>query len=498
MKNDVKTKIRNNRITYDKLKTNALNEQDIDKKIEKIKLCASWAVNLHTGLFSDRELENELIQISKTLQLKLHTYQKNTVLHIMTKSGEHGGHSRYIDNWLRSSKRKTALCLTEQKISDLPSYLDTTINELDIDTYSLKQENILLRAMELRKLASQFEYIVLSIHMNDILPILAFGTEDFERPVMLLNHADHIYWLGLSISDMIIELSSDGSLFTKTHRGYTGKSYVLPIPIDDCRAHKNINFLQKFGIDDNVSLVVSMASPHKYKTNAASHFSLLCKSIVEENRNTYFIVIGPSLEEPEWKQIYEETNGLVIAAGILKKQEVLGIISQTSLYLDSFPLRSYTSLLEFSACGVPCLSLKSERATIDALKLNSVAMEDIAQLKKVSKSILSSDKPYNKELINYIHTNHLLSHGWHKKVEELFLDIECKHTIDLNFISKRNIDSNDELVFLAQEKVFLLFSSLLPLNSIRIKLLIKLFYLKPSLMLTFFSGLKKKIKQVIK
>lgn len=498
MRNNIKSEIIKSRKIYNRLKINALNEQDIEKKIEKIKLCASWAVNLHTGFFSDRELENELVEISKTLHIKQHTYKKNTVLHIMTQSKEHGGHSRYIDNWIKSSQLKTSLCLTEQKINNLPSYLDITVKKFDIDVYSLEQQNILLRAIELRELASQFEYIVLSIDMNDILPILAFGTKDFERPVIFLNHADHIYWLGLSISDMIVELSSDGSLFTKTHRGYTKKSYVLPIPIDVCKANKNNNILQKFGINDNASIVVSMASAYKYKANAESHFSLLCKSIVEENNNTYFIVIGPSLDEPEWKKVYEETNGLVIAVGILKKKEILEIINKTSLYLDSFPYRSYTSLLEFAACGVPCLSLKSERATIDALKLKSVAIKTKSQLKKVSKSILSGKKQYNKELINYIEANHLVSHGWNRKVEELFSEIENKHSIDLNFISKRDIDNNDEVVFLAQQKVFILFSSLLPLNSIRIKLLIKLFYLKPSLILTFFKGIKKQIRQVIK
>ena len=42
-----------------------------------------------------------------------------------------------------------------------------------------------------------------------LIPILAFGVEEFKRPVLLYNHASHMAWLGKSIADLVLDIEKD-------------------------------------------------------------------------------------------------------------------------------------------------------------------------------------------------------------------------------------------------------------------------------------------------
>ena len=66
---------------------------------------------------------------------------------------------------------------------------------------------------------------------DDPLPLVAYGTEDFKRPVGLYNHADHDFWLGVGVSDLVADLRRWGERLTREVRGATA-SYRLTIPLD--------------------------------------------------------------------------------------------------------------------------------------------------------------------------------------------------------------------------------------------------------------------------
>lgn len=494
MNNSIKKEILKNKKNYDKFKKNSLREKNLDSKLEKIRLCGAWAVNFHTGLFSDEEIEKSLIDISQSIPSNTVEYKKGTVLHVMTKVSEYGGHTRYINNWLKSSQQINSICFTEYKKDQLPSFLSETLNENTISTYFLKGKSLMLKASHLREIASKYEYIVLSTGPNDILPILAFGHKSFQRPIIFLNHADHLYWLGFSVADMIVELSNDGVQFTKKHRGNIDTSYVLPIPIHPCIKKTDEHFLDKLGIDKNDKIVVSMASSHKYNNSADEHFSKLCQSIVEENLNTYCIIIGPSPDELIWKKIYQKTAGHVIAVGILRKEEVQSIIKYTNLYIDSFPYRSYTSFLEFAVCGVPSITLKNNRATIDVLKLENVSFETKETLLQYANTVLQKNT-HNQNLFEYVQNNHLIGHGWNRKLNDIFAKMDKVHKVNFRFAKKTIINDNDYVICKAQKKDFFLFSSLVPLNTVKAQFLLKAILLKPSIIFLLITAIRKLIKK---
>ena len=103
----------------------------------------------------------------------------------MSEAYHTGGHTRVVERWIEADdKRKYSLVMTRKSPSELPSRLVAAVErsggrivELDSETDFIK------RGLALRKIAASFETVVLHTHMDDPIPLIAFGSDDFKRPV---------------------------------------------------------------------------------------------------------------------------------------------------------------------------------------------------------------------------------------------------------------------------------------------------------------------------
>ena len=69
--------------------------------------------------------------------------------------------------------------------------------------------------------------VILHVHMYDVLPILAFANGDFNRPVMFYNHADHLFWLGASISDLVVNFRSSSVAFNEEYNRTSSNAVIV-------------------------------------------------------------------------------------------------------------------------------------------------------------------------------------------------------------------------------------------------------------------------------
>ena len=60
---------------------------------------------------------------------------------------------------------------------------------------------------------------------------MILGSLQFQRPVIFYNHADHGFWLGASIADIVADLRVKGQRLTQEFRGVKD-SFLLGIPTD--------------------------------------------------------------------------------------------------------------------------------------------------------------------------------------------------------------------------------------------------------------------------
>lgn len=48
--------------------------------------------------------------------------------------------------------------------------------------------------------------------MDDPTAVVAFGIEKFERPVIFYNHSAHLFWIGKSIADIVLDVVKDNEI----------------------------------------------------------------------------------------------------------------------------------------------------------------------------------------------------------------------------------------------------------------------------------------------
>lgn len=466
----IKNKIIRNKKVFEDLKSLALEEKNENLQLKLLEVTAYWASSNSIMKYSDKEIEKKLCTISQKYHVAQHDFEAGSFLHVATEVYTVGGHTRLINNWLINSdnSEKHSLVLTNQKNGTIPSWLEKSVEEKSGHIYYLDNEDYIANALELRELASKYEYIVLYTHMYDIRPLIAFATEEFKRPVIVYNHADHIFWLGLSITDVLLELSHDGKNFSLKNRGKRiSKVLSIPISSDFEKIHHQSN---------EKKIIVSMASPYKYEPFDNYNFIQTAQEILEKNPNAHFIVIGPNKHEhKEWGKAFDETKGRLDAVGYKQKDEVLLYKRMAYLYIDSFPFYSYTSMLEFAILGIPVLTLNTPVSKLDIIHEKGILCKDSKEMVYKANEILHAENVSDKYLISKELKKLYSDHTWRIEKDKIIQHTSKCHNLNFTFSKKNIINDYDiflQKIFMTNSKTFFLEYNLGKIMNFRIFLIL--------------------------
>ena len=330
------------------------------------RLAASHASGLgYFGILADPALEQMLLSIGRSLPAAPRdrpSSAKTTYLHVLTHAYPVGGHTRFCCRWIESDStaNRHHVLLTSQT-QTIPDDLKRTVEHGGGQLTVLNSQLPLLeRARQLREIAClQADAVILHVHMDDPLPILAFAV-DKTPPVLLVNHADHVYWLGASVADLVAEIRKSGQELTGRCRGIQG-SICLPIPLRETESgsgdggrsveHKKSE-RQKLGIPQEAVVFLTIASAYKYTPLNNYGFISVAQHLLERCPEAYLIAVGPSSEGP-WAAASAKTGGRLIALGV--KEVVSPFHAAADIYLEGFPFGSLTALLEAGLSGLPCV-----------------------------------------------------------------------------------------------------------------------------------------------
>lgn len=430
--------LRNQKMLQKKIEA-VRKEKSSEKKLFLAKNALDFAASCGTGIYSSDVLENVYLELAQKNEIQLEHIlpQKDTFLHVMTTAYSSGGHTRVVERWIGQapeSQRHDLILLEKKKKDPLPALLEENIRMKNgtvtcYDPYSPMLE----RALKLRKAAMHYEYVILHVHPNDPIALIAFGTPEFTRPVILFNHADHIFWAGVSIADMVAELSSGGRKTSREQR-LVKESFPLSIPIENKKMHlpPKEEARKKLNIPAGKKAVLISGNSGKLRPAGTSDITRILKEMLKQNPDIILYVIGPSIKEKHWKQLSKTVKERLVMPGRVDYgKEYPFYLSAADAVIDSYPVGGGTAMVDAVLAEKPVLSLETAIPRLDYLEQSSANCTSPEELISKAFKILN-DPAYaeniRKDTSEKLAAGHSLE-NWSKKIEQMLAQTPRIHSL---------------------------------------------------------------------
>src|SRR5205814_8905774 len=152
-------------------------------------------------------------------------------------------------------------------------------------------------------------------------------------------------------SDIVVDIRDSGLSLSTSFRGVRS-SAVLPVPLED--RGLSLRSVAAARVGDPTALarglvLLTIGSPHKYHPSRQLDFEKTVVRIVDALGDCTLIAVGPSPDDPLWQQLAARTKGRVVAVGL--DPDLAPWHGAADLYIEGFPIGSYTALLEVALAG---------------------------------------------------------------------------------------------------------------------------------------------------
>lgn len=440
-----KSKIKENQRTFLELENQIEQESCFEKRCDLACDAATFAVRHTTDIFASSIIENVFLELAQKHSIELEkTVRQNTVLHIMTEAYTSGGHTRCVERWIQLFPEQEHSCVILNQNAQLPNLLRDVVEASGghLELYSAT-DTMLSKALKLRKYASNFEYVILHIHMDDPIALIAFGTEEFERPIVFFNHADHTFWLGVSVSDYVADLNSYRNSITIQRRGVLNSS-ILGIPVDDTEILKidKLDARKKLNIPADKKIVFSSGQSNKYNPLSSPSFYDIVNDLVEKDNNIIFYIAGADEKSIFWPELKsKQPNNLFLTGRLDYKSEYPLYLAAADLVIDSYPVSGATAMVDAVKVGKPILTL-NEVMVADFCVKSEACCHRFEELIEKALKILN-DNDYAQKVYEDVYAEWKKETDpivWREKYKMILSSIPEKHKI-YKFIRKP-IDDN--------------------------------------------------------
>lgn len=407
---------------------------DMQEKLQLAEFASYYAVHNNTGYFTSSILEKVFTDYAKRLKANLSgiKYKPNSFLHILTEGYRAGGHTRVVERWIENAP------LTQSHSVVILKHNGAVLDTLAKNTAEKNGEfiifdtslNLKSRALKLRELAMSYEYVILHTHMEDATAVVAFGVENFSRPVLFYNHASHLFWIGKSITDLLLDLWHDDGITQKRRKIFN--TYFLGIPskkIQLIDADKTAS-RKKLNLPLNKKIIITAGSDFKFKPIDDENLLDLIEQIIDDECICY--AIGIPQNDKAWSKGQGKSGGKIIPLGVINFDSgYMDYIKSADLYLDSYPVGGETAMIDAISVGTTALSLKSVYPQADYLAVTRAYCLTKNDFIQKAKKILS-DESFAREILDEERQS-LIKHqsieAWNEKIENLLKIAPKSHKV---------------------------------------------------------------------
>ncbi|MBZ9743535.1 MULTISPECIES: glycosyl transferase family 1 [unclassified Mesorhizobium] len=341
-----------------------LEADDLNSAAAYVEAAVTLARKRHCGFYRSEPLEHVLIEIARrALAAKAEAArpartQISRVLHVATVLNEVGGLTRMMRRWIAADEARHHSLALLRHPGEPPHSVREAVEARGghIHMISATRGGSVEWARALRKLSLDFDLVVLHVSNEDPTPGIAFADERNRPPVVLVNHADHAFWLGLSVCDLVASSRVSGERLVLERRGIPAERHaILPIQIDPpVRRHSRAQARQRLGLPAGGPLLVSVARGVKYRTMGGVSFADMHVEALLARPDAGLLVVGPG-EPADWQEAIAATGGRIM--GRPETPDPSLAFEAADIYLDSYPFVSITSMLEAGGVGAPCVTL---------------------------------------------------------------------------------------------------------------------------------------------
>lgn len=415
-------------------------EHDVEAAAGWALLSAEIADKMGCGRLMSAELEELLVKLATRIPVPKRgtPSDQRRWLHVFSEVPSIGGHAALAARWiaLDSGQDRHSLVTTSQEAADVPQTMYDVITSKGGTVRGLGGvKSLNERARRLREIAWQeADVVVLHVHMWDVVPVIAFGVPG-GPPVLLLNHADHTFWVGATVADSVINLRRSGQEVTEKWRGVDRHAYLpipLPMPIG-YDPHLGRTIRAELGIPEQTTVFLTVGSHHKYITIGEVNFIDTACRLLKKVPDAYLIAVGPAADHADWQAARDVTGGRLLAVG--PKHELAGYFAAADVYIEGFPFGSLTALLEAGLAGLPCVRapivcpppFTSDGEALDHLPQPTDLDDYISQatVLATSPTYRRSQSKALKEAIERIH----LGTDWQSFLDEIKARLPAQHNI---------------------------------------------------------------------
>ncbi len=407
-------------------------------------LAARSADSFGCGLLASRRLEEIGLALATRIALPAPAPRQSNSprrrwLHVVSIAQAVGGHSTMLRRWLENddSGDEHHIALTFTADLAVPELSRAVAARGGAVTALGGIPGLMKRAGTLRQLAwREADRIVLHIHMWDVIPLIAFGVPG-GPPVLILNHADHTFWVGAAIADRIVNLRPAGEDLTVRLRG-VARNLALPIPLDGpthaaAAAAERHAIRGKLGIPPSAVVYLTIGSAFKYLPVGSLDFLAMTRRLLSALPDAYLVAVGPGRDSPGWEEAVRAVGGRLIPVG--SQYPVTGYHAIADIYLEGFPFDSATALLEAALAGLPAvripacavlpfsahhfpLSVVTQPADIEAYLAQALALGASAELRASTSVRLQA-------AVAGLHCGD----AWSRRLDELKRSVPAEHAI---------------------------------------------------------------------
>lgn len=446
-----KTILLNSQAQFEKLVVIAeqqMSSNHYEEAANSVMQAAAFAIDHHPGLYFSHRLEKILLQCAAVLKdqfnlpisnlpisnlLEKSQHKKRNVLHVLTEGYEIGGHTRLVARWCErdTTSVHSVLALESLFRQTTPAWVSETAKKTGGWYCSLYdfQFGLCGRAKILRDIAySWADVVVLHIHPFDPIATMAFGIEG-GPPVIFLNHADHTFWLGVSVADIVANIRPYAQLLTNTRRG-TERSMILPIPLDSTgNSYTKMQARKMLQINEGKTVLLSVGSSYKFVSCEQYDFLKVLEAIACDNKNILILIVGQE-DSGKWHELKVKTANCVQPVGL--QGDINLFYAAADIFLNPFCIGSSTALLEAGMNEIPIYSMQTPddklMVDIDVLPKDRTVSYTMESYKENIKNLI--DKPnlrssLGKEISYLIKDTHI--DKWNQILDGIYTKAAATH-----------------------------------------------------------------------